>query len=474
MNDRLTVLFGGLLALVVVFILFGPKADMRAPVSTPVSSDRGRAGLYALDQFLSRQGINTLGSRSRYDQLFSDGNLPAAVGNLLIISLPGTLAAEDTEIEKLHSWLAEGNTLLVLGAINDSPVWAMRDPTADFAAEVETYTNALPMIIRTEKDWAEQPFESCSNPDAESVLQESAFADGDTEDPPENLAEEFLEELEDNEDWLTPENSAGLARLTNPMAAPYFTTNVVPAIRHPLLASIQEMHVYSDLYTDFWLLQGNEGAHYVRLANDTELEYPALWESGLGAGRIIVSAYSSILSNDAIDQADNIQLAINIANLYVADEGTVIFDDMHQGLTDLYDPEAFFTDPRLHRSIYFAIIFWLLYLLGTSNRLGGAAVTSDAMQESDFRVTLARFMQRRSNPAEAGLLMINQLFRALGRKNGIDETEESIWDALRNSPVVKTAAIDELERSYRALQRGEKVNLSQLHNQIYQIKRAYQ
>ena len=51
--------------------------------------------------------------------------------------------------------------------------------------------------------------------------------------------------------------------------------------------------------------------------------------------------------------------------------GRVIIDDAHQGLVSFYDPDKFFGDSRLHRTLLWLVGLWLVFVLGP-RRLRGA------------------------------------------------------------------------------------------------------
>src|SRR5579863_2212157 len=81
-----------------------------------------------------------------------------------------------------------------------------------------------------------------------------------------------------------------------------------------------------------------------------------LWLSQRGAGQMILSAVASPFSNAAIGMTDNAQLLANILAWSLGPAGTVIFDDVHQGLTEYYDGKAFFADPRLHHTFEWVLL----------------------------------------------------------------------------------------------------------------------
>jgi hypothetical protein len=94
-------------------------------VSRPTSVDAGRDGYAALRQHLVSRGVVVVSSREPLGTGYgADGPLP--VGDLLVLTLPGTRALRAEELSWVDRWVRAGNTLLVLAAVRDRPAWAAR------------------------------------------------------------------------------------------------------------------------------------------------------------------------------------------------------------------------------------------------------------------------------------------------------------------------------------------------------------
>ncbi len=93
-----------------------------AEVPRPTTEERGANGYQAAMQWLDHEHIRTISLRERYDRL-PKKNL-AATGNLLIVTLPATAVFKTEEFRPLDHWVREGNTLVVLAALSDTPDWA--------------------------------------------------------------------------------------------------------------------------------------------------------------------------------------------------------------------------------------------------------------------------------------------------------------------------------------------------------------
>ena len=109
----------------------------------------------------------------------------------------------------------------------------------------------------------------------------------------------------------------------------------------------------------------------LELASNRDSGAPALWLLPYGDGQIVVSAYGSIFTNKVLGESDNARLLANIVRSSLGEKGRVIIDDAHQGLVSFYDPDKFFGDSRLHRTLLWLLGLWLLFVLGW-RRLRGA------------------------------------------------------------------------------------------------------
>ncbi len=418
MNERLTVLAGGLLALLLVYVLLVPKQNPMPPLSRPTSRDSGPNGYMALQQWLERAGLRTLSLRLRFDALASSElNMPKQ-GNILLVSMPHLSRPRFDEIHKLRQWVVQGNTLVIVAAINDVPAWALRSDQEFFREDLESITLAT-------------------------------FVDPDTD------------------------NSKSLKSvLVDSLPVEKTILNVRPSLAHPLFEGVDTLYGESDFGLKPQKILMGEHAPLLELASGSQTELGILWEQRRGSGRIILSAYSSLFSNRAIGKLQNRNFVGNLLRYHLAPDGFFIFDDMHQGLSELYDPKAFFADSRLHYSLYFIVAFWLLYLIGFSNRLGGPNTAVPIAGEEDFVRAIGRFFARQLEPAEAARRMFEKFFNDIRRQRSMRETGEPIWDVLDRSPLVRKEKLDELRKAYTATQAGRKLSLIKLHNQINTLRKA--
>jgi len=419
MNDRLIVLIGGLLAMALVYVLLVPRSAPVVPVSRPISTDAGANGYFALEQWFSRSGIETHSLRYRYDALHDDTLFATTRGNILLVSMPQFARPRFDEIDTLIDWVHQGNTLLVLAALHDSPAWIRRGDFTFFFEDLEAITLA--------------EFEFDGEADTGAFLAQATGA-------------------------LTGANETTLT------ASPVFT--------HPLLVGVGQLYAESDLGVAAWQIVMQADAPLFELATDDRMGLGTLWEQRIGDGRIILSAYGSLLANRAVGLGDNRRFVQNLLRYHLAPGGRVIFDDMHQGLSSLYDPEAFFSDPRLHNTLYFIIGFWLLYLVGATNRLGEPRPGRREIGEADFVRTTGQFLARRVKPCEVGERMFAILFDDIRQQRKLPESGETVWNQLHKSPLLRKEIVDALQFQYQTLQSGRKVDLRRLQNQINQVRKA--
>lgn len=124
MRERLLVLALAAGALGLFYLLFFPKPQAREtdPVVYPLSTEARPEGLLAVWRWLAEQDVREASLRYRYDRLPT--MLPRRTGNLLIMTLPQRVPARRAELDQLQQWVAAGNTLLILAAVDDKPLWA--------------------------------------------------------------------------------------------------------------------------------------------------------------------------------------------------------------------------------------------------------------------------------------------------------------------------------------------------------------
>ena len=196
----------------------------------------------------------------------------------------------------------------------------------------------------------------------------------------------------------------------------------------------------------------------------------ALWTRPLGAGRIIVSGFGSIFTNRALGLADNAQLLANMIAANVGARGSVLFDDVHQGLGAAYDPDKFYKDKRLYTTL--GVLLAALAYLGAG--LDAVARSSDSCHRaarSGARAGNGRILRARS------ALRMRRRDRLLDTSSAAStsalqrrETGPP-WELLERHPRVAAADLEQSQGWYAEVRAARRVPLGRLHNLILRIDR---
>jgi len=152
-----------------------------------------------------------------------------------------------------------------------------------------------------------------------------------------------------------------------------------------------------------------------------------------------------LISNSVLKEQDNARWFAQLLTHTVADSGYVIFDDYHFGLSDLYDPQAFFADKRLHNSLLFIGAFWLIYALGRSPRLAPVKKPVNKPATTDFIEAMAGFFSRRVRSRTVAKKLAERLLEDIRQHTQLEG--DSLWRWLHDHPGVS-------ERDLRRLQRA--------------------
>jgi len=420
MKDRLLTIGGGLLAFALVVILLVPvQPDESGQVSRPLSTDRGRAGLAGLQRWLVQSGVETRPLGRRYSALASDFELSPR-GNLLVVSLPQHTPASFAEREALHAWLAQGNSALVLVAAGDAPRWMLRSN----AASTHDFLQALGFELTMER----------SSEVEQRVLEDK----DDTQNQDDNSIWTARTDLEA---WFSGE-----------------PVTLVPRIRHPLTRNVTSVSARALPALDRgWSLSGS-GRAVLALLGESE-DDAAFWEARVGAGRLWVSRYSDLFANVGLGLGDNARFMANLMASSLGANGRVIFDDMHQGASDLYDAKAFFSDPRFINTMSFLVGFWFLYLIGRSRRLAPVREAASRYYSADLARAMAGFFVRRLGAAAVARQLFTYFFDDVRSRYGLPTNGQPVWSMLSRMPRVSADDVRALQTHYARLVAGKKPDL---------------
>ena len=411
-KERASVLALAAGALGLFYILIFPKPPAHSEeVVRPLSNEVRPEGYLAVWRWLGEQHIPTVSLRYRYDRL--PGVLSKPTGNLLLVTLPQWVPARTAELEKLEGWVERGNTLLIMAAINDTPLWSLdSDPLLD--EKIEQLTG-----LHLEKPPARKAgAKSAVKADVKSIL---------------------------------------LDRL-----------NIEPQGEHPLLAGVGDITAIGTLPIRNGRLKASDGTLPLELATRIDSGDPTLWLIRRGAGQIVFSTVASPFSNGTIEFTDNARFLANIIGWCRGPGAAVVFDDAHQGATDYYDGRAFFADPRLHHTLWWLLFLWLALVLGALP-LRAAQRSWQPVNEGAYVEASARYFANVVPPNEAAQRLIESFLRRLGAGTHPDR-EPPLWELFDADPRVTDTQRSALHVLYERACAGKRVDLVRLQNLLAQLR----
>lgn len=415
MRERLTTLIGALAALCIVYVLFFGGRETGPPPAKPVTEEPAADGLRALYLWLTTDGIPTVSLRQRYPALGDSRAIPRPTGNVMLTVLPFLQPMRDTELPHLIEWVQQGNTLLVAAALNDTPTWS-RPAGPEFLDDLQAITGLSFSPVRRPGD----------------------------DDGSRRLFEDTGSEQE-----YSIETHEG----------------------HPLLRRVASLTAFSDFVSAAWQPDVPEGRLVLELATMQLTDTPMIWQTMDGEGLIIIVGSGTMFSNRAIARADNRRFVANVVENHLAPGGTFVFDDMHQGLTTLYDPDAFFADPRLHATLLFLVGFWLVYVAGTGNRLVDPAPRATPLRQSDFVEATGAFISRHMKRRDVSLWLYQAWFDEFRARLQLPRNGQPVWDELGRVPTIDPRLLARMQGQYRDISEGRRTSLVDVYNTIHRAKK---
>lgn len=453
MKERLITVALAIAAFAAFYTLFGPKPDAPQERPTrPTSIEQGPNGYLGLMRWLSAEGVPMLSLRERYGKLEQLPGLDAVSGNLMLTTAPQLYPMRQAEAGPLRSWVNQGNTLLIVAGLSDTPDWSMgegQDP--DFMGHMEAMTDLrFQQVPETPDPVAGTPVQPETN--AEKQNSEAAEPPGP---PPAEQTTSIREAM------------AAVTKYDPPARF-----EMKPAGPHPLLEGVETVTALSDYPSYKWRawLDG-QGETVIELAHDPATGVPVLWVLPSGRGQIILSAYGSIFTNKALGNDDNAQLLANIVRWSVRDGGKFIIDDAHQGLVAFYDPTAFFGDRRLHVTLWWLLGLWLVFVL-SSQRLRPAVSKWNPVDITGFVRATGGFMARVLRPAIVGQQLFANFFNDTRTRMGLPPNGEPVWDWLNAQGAVSPQDVERLQHLHAKIQHGRRVDLLRLHNLLVRVRTA--
>jgi hypothetical protein len=433
LKERLITLLTALIALGVVIVLFAPQhAHDQNLISLPTSEDAGENGLKGLSVWLQREGLATASLRKRYSDLELDNSL-SAQGNVLLLSLPAPMPVAEAEWAALSRWLDKGNTLIILGAVYQHPVW-MKE--SDCFCDVKTFLARYHWQLNNDSAENKPPLHGAT-PETEPETAPSL--------------KQSLEKFQQDVKQHLPQDT-------------HLSAQKIPV----LLAGVNTLDtkIRPDLLNSPWRLTNDDQQNLaLKLLTEPTQNLPVSWLINTGQGRIILMLTADIFDNSHLNHADNALFFNQLLNSSQAAEGRLLFDDYHFGLSDLYDPQHFFNDTRLHKTLAAIAVFWMFYLIGYTSRLAPVQAVVDKLSTQDFIQVGADFFARRLNKTVLAQALLQHLLADIHYQRRL-QNETEVWRWLEQHSQISRADLQLLKQ----VQLQQRVSLQQLTNTLIHIR----
>jgi len=414
-KERLVSLGLAAAALALFWILLFPKPQGVPGAPRPLTTGADEEGYEATARWLAAARVPTLALHRRFDQLADRSVSAAPAGNLLIMTLPYDVVLQPNEYADLDAWIARGNTVLVLAALDDTPLWG---------AVSDNFIPQLQRIVRIEFTAIHKP-----GTDAATEVRSS------------------LSSLMTTEPGAIELQSSG---------------------RPALLEGVRQLQARSPLPSEQWQAKAMDSAPVLELARRADTAEPVMWIKPAGGGALIVSAFASVFSNAVVGKKENARLLSNLIAWSLRPGGRVIFDDAHQGTMEEYDSAKFFADPRLHHTLLWLVGLWLAWVLA-SQPLRASAAHGTGLDESAMLRLTARFFAGVLRPVASAQWLLDEFFDRLRRRHGLMNSGAPPWEWLTAHAGIDGGLLDELRDFYARTHQGERVSLVRLQQVLSQI-----
>jgi hypothetical protein len=241
-----------------------------------------------------------------------------------------------------------------------------------------------------------------------------------------------------------------------------------------MLRGVRRLGLETDYAAEEWSVRMPYDSFLLTLARARNGE-GVLFEQRLGEGRILLSAGGSLFTNRALGGDDNAVLFGNIVAAAVAPGGTVLFDDLRQGLSANYDPARFYSDPRLLRTVFIVLALWLVWVLG-STRLRAPPVTAHDPSEAGLVRQAGNLVARAVSPHQTARALFDDFFKQVARVArgaGIPLTAErgELWHWLEGHAAILPQEMDQLKAWYADAHAERKPPLVSLQNLLDNLAR---
>jgi Domain of unknown function (DUF4350) len=442
-KERLVTLGLAVAALFLCYALFLPKPPPENLSTRPLSTDSGAAGYQGAWRWLKAVGVPATSLRDRFDHL-PGGTAQHASGNVLITTLPHKLPVRPEEATRLDEWIDRGNTLVLAAALDDTPAWSLESEARIFK-DLRRLTNL-------------------NLDDSETRQKEKESSKKEIKEKGAEKGAEKVSEKGKNSVSASDTLKSALKALSEPRVLA-----IEPRGAHPLMNGVHALQVTSDLPALQWIATPMDRSGVLQVAQIAGSGNGVIWVRRQGNGQIILLGAAGLFSNRDLGSADNAKLLANLIGWALEPGGAVIFDDAHQGAVDYYDAKAFFNDPRLHRTLWWLVFLWFVFVLGIQRfrgRLPGnqpADVTALVGSSGDFFASTV-------TPPTAGARLLANFFNAIHRRLGTREDGSPAWEWLTSQAAVSRGEVSELQDLQARILAGRRFDLPRLQNLLSQLQ----
>ena len=244
-------------------------------------------------------------------------------------------------------------------------------------------------------------------------------------------------------------------------------TNVIPNKPHAYFEGVGSLKARASHAARHWAMRIPADGFVLVLAHD-ETGAGVLWTREVGNGRVLVST-ADLFSNAALGSGDNARLFANIVAANLGPGGSVLFDDLHQGLTAGYDPQEFYQDPRLYITIGILVGLWLLWVAGSVS-LRPLDAPPPVPRETELVRATGGFFARVLHSSVGARRMFDLFFRRIGANaSSPSDVSEPPWAAVEQHLKADPAALRQLKIWYADAQASRRVPMGRLHNLMRQV-----
>jgi hypothetical protein len=245
---------------------------------------------------------------------------------------------------------------------------------------------------------------------------------------------------------------------------------LVPNRPHAYFNGVRQALAAAPRSEEEWTARLPSESFMLALAHERDGGKAVLWTRLAGDGRIIVCGVGSLFTDNALGLADNAQLLANIIGANLGGSGAVVFDEYHQGLSAAYDPQRFYSDPRLYLTCAILIALWFVWVLG-STRLRVPSIRIAAPREADLVRANGVFLARVLTPDAAARRLFENFFRRVALRMPQTAAQQGTWAYLHASTHVSASELAQLQHWHTRARSGARVPLVRLYNLIWRISR---